>query len=253
MSTLDAIRSNILNASGTRPIEAREYDIPDADRSKTSWYDTNWRELCKAPVFPQFLTTSSYRSISFVLEALPCEEQQHEQETSVMLADIQTAFGGTGDELASILHVTRQTLYNYKRGMEPAIENKRRVQYFARLAKDFMATPGNLSKGMLTIAQPEGYTLLDLMSAVDVDSQAVRTVVTRIRDANDRSLRGKLAAELAREETTHERSDIARDRSKAGKPVYVGVPDAPGKLIRIHPDGKRTRGQMINRQFVPDD
>jgi len=170
-----------------------------------------------------------------------------------MLADIQAAFGGTGDELASILHVTRQTLYNYKSGMEPAVENKRRVQYFARLAKDFMAAPGTLTKGILTIAQPEGYTLLDLMSAADVDSQAVRTVVSRIRDANDRSLRGKLAAELAREETTHERSDIARDRSKAGKPRYVGDPDAPGKLIRIDPDGRRTRGQMINRQFVPDD
>jgi len=69
----------------------------------------------------------------------------------------------------------------------------------------------------------------------------------------DKSLRRKLADELSREESIEERLDIVRDCHASGKPVYVGDPDNPGRLIQILPDGRRIRGQMVNRKFVPDD
>ena len=66
-------------------------------------------------------------------------------------------------------------------------------------------------------------------------------------------LRRDLADELSREETIEERLDIVRERHAAGKPVYVGDPHSLGKLIQMLPDGRRIRGQMVNRQFVPDE
>ena len=69
----------------------------------------------------------------------------------------------------------------------------------------------------------------------------------------DKSLRRKLADELNREESVAARRDTVRERHAAGKPVYVGDPHNPGKLIQMLPDGRRIRGQMVNRKFVPDD
>ena len=69
----------------------------------------------------------------------------------------------------------------------------------------------------------------------------------------DEALRNNLAISLVRGETSEARSDIVRERLGAGKPVYVGDPDAPGKLIQILPDGRRIRGRMVKRQFVPDE
>ena len=57
---------------------------------------------------------------------------------------------------------------------------------------------------------------------------------------------------MSRKESIEERRDIVRERHLAGRPVYAGDPDNPGKLIQLLPDGRRVRGQMINRKFVPD-
>lgn len=70
---------------------------------------------------------------------------------------------------------------------------------------------------------------------------------------SDRALRRDLADELSREETIEARRDIVRERHASGKPVYVGDPSRPGKLIQLLPDGQRIRGQMMGRKFVPDE
>lgn len=76
---------------------------------------------------------------------------------------------------------------------------------------------------------------------------------TNVSTKPDWALRRDLADELSREESIEARRDIVRERHAAGKPVYVGDPDNPGKLIQMLPDRRRIRGQMVNRKFVPDD
>ena len=76
---------------------------------------------------------------------------------------------------------------------------------------------------------------------------------TNVSTKPDRALRRDLADELSRKETIEERLDILRERHASGKPVYVGDPHNPGKLIQMLPDGRKIRGQMVNRKFVPDD
>ena len=76
---------------------------------------------------------------------------------------------------------------------------------------------------------------------------------TNLPTKPDWELRRDLADELSREETIEERLDIVRERHAAGKPVYAGDPDRPGKLIQLSPDGQHIRGQMIDRKFVPDE
>ena len=76
---------------------------------------------------------------------------------------------------------------------------------------------------------------------------------TNLSTKPDWALRRDLADELSREETIEERLDIVRERHASGKPVYIGDPDNPGRLIQMLPDGRRICGQMVNRKFVPDD
>lgn len=40
---------------------------------------------------------------------------------------------------------------------------------------------------------------------------------------------------------------------RSGQPRYGADPEVEGQLIRISPDGTRTRGRMVNRTFVPND
>ena len=54
-------------------------------------------------------------------------------------------------------------------------------------------------------------------------------------------------------QSSEERLDIVRERHKAGKPVIVGDPKAPGSLIQILPNGRRIHGRMVKRRFVPDE
>ena len=36
------------------------------------------------------------------------------------------------------------------------------------------------------------------------------------------------------------------------QPLYEADPQRPGGLIRVEPDGTRTRGRLVERRFVPD-
>ena len=107
----------------------------------------------------------------------------------------------------------------------------------------------------LKTVQPEGRSLLDYLSDSELDFVTLRRVINRSLGGRrrDRVLRNQLADELTREETIEARQDIVRERHASGKPVYVGDPDNPGSLIQMLPNGRRIRGQMVNRQFVPDE
>lgn len=43
-----------------------------------------------------------------------------------------------------------------------------------------------------------------------------------------------------------------RHLTELGVPRYGVDPKRPGGVIRVNPDGSRTRGRFVNRHFVPD-
>ena len=167
----------------------------------------------------------------------------------------EVAFGASATHLAQILRVSRPMIYHYRNGMEPSAENKRRLQALAEFTNDWISQLDHSFEADLKTVQPEGRSLLDYLSDSELDFVALRRVINRNLEGRrrDRALRNQLADELTREETIEARQDIVRDRHVSGKPVYVGDPDNPGKLIQMLPNGRRIRGQMVNRQFVPDE
>ena len=146
-------------------------------------------------------------------------------------------------------------IYHYRNGMEPSAENKRRLQVLAKFTSDWVSQIDHSFEADLKTVQPEGRSLLDYLSDSEFDFVALRRVINRGLEGRrrDKTLRLRLADELSREEDIEARRDIVRERYASGKPVYVGDPDNSSKLIQMLPDGRRIRGQMVNREFVPDE
>lgn len=61
-----------------------------------------------------------------------------------------------------------------------------------------------------------------------------------------------VADALAETRTSHAQEMALEHLAATGQVRYGVDPDRPGTLIRIAPDGTRTRGRFINRTFVPE-
>jgi len=191
--------------------------------------------------------------MSFVVEALPIPAMRVANDTATMMHAIETTFGNSVTDIARILRVSRPMVYHYREGREPSLENKRRIRAIAALASELSSVVTQPLKSALRKQLPEGRTLVERLSEEVLDVSALRHIFLRDIAISDQTLRNGLAHALFQRESAAARSDITRSRHAQMKPVYVGDPKAPGKLIRINPDGGRTRGQMIKRQFVPDE
>jgi len=187
------------------------------------------------------------------METMPVGEAQIANITATLLGTVENAFGASVTDIAKMLRVSRPMVYHYRQGMEPSAENKTRLQTLALLANDWSALTDQPLKIALKAKQPEGGTLLDFLSGEKLDIATLRPIVQRTAITADHATRRKLADALATPESTEARADIARERHAEWKPVYVGDPETPGKLIQLLPDGTRVRGRIINRQFVADD
>jgi predicted transcriptional regulator len=192
-------------------------------------------------------------SMSFAVDAMPIGEMMVASTTATMLSALERLFGDSATDMAKMLRVSRPMVYHYREGMEPSVENRRRLQTLAMLANDWGAMVSQPLRGALKAKQPEGLTLLELLSAQELDVVALRKMLQRNIETSDQTLRKNLADSLACNESAEARGDIKRARHAEGKPVYIGDPNAPGTLIQILPDGSRVRGRMVKRQFVPDD
>ncbi|MFZ5468513.1 MAG: TA system antitoxin ParD family protein [Myxococcota bacterium] len=60
-----------------------------------------------------------------------------------------------------------------------------------------------------------------------------------------------LAEALAKAGTTHGQELTLRHLESTRQLRYGVDPEHPGMLVRVAPDGKRTRGRFVNRVFVP--
>jgi hypothetical protein len=192
-------------------------------------------------------------SFAVVCETLPIvalsgSSTENPSDTTFYLSAIETAFGDSASDLAKMLRVSRPMIYHYRGGMEPSLENYRRIKLIGTLAGEQTDLTAPLLRDALKLPQPEGRSLLELLSEENLDVPVVRRILRRTSE--DLARRHRLAAALA---NTDDRGDIMRDRHAAGKPIYISDPDAPGKIIQIRPDKSRVRGRMVNRKFIPDE
>jgi uncharacterized protein YicC (UPF0701 family) len=246
--TYAALCDDALRPSGAGSSEHRERANNDW---LPVWHDL-WSETLRTQSAREFSRTTTTFVICLTIEAFPVASTRLQSQVVEMLNAIEALFGDSASDLAKILRVSRPMIYHYRDGMEPSPENKRRLHSLAELAWDWSPLVAQPLKALLRARQPEGRTLLEFLSDAALDVVALRQVLHRNIATADQALRNNLAAELSREESADERQDIVRERHAAGKPVYIGDPDAPGKLIQILPGGGRIHGRMVERKFVPD-
>lgn len=221
------------------------------------WSQT-WSEQFRATLFweePKNVTFWQTVPMFFavVCEALPIASRsassaEDPSDVRFYLSAIETVFGDSASDLARILRVSRPMIYHYRSGMEPSLENYRRIKLIGTLASEYAVDTAPVLREALKLPQPEGKSLLDFLSEENLDVPALRRILHRTSEDLARRLR--LAASLA---NTDNRTDIMRDRHASGKPIYISDPEAPGKLIQIRPDKSRVRGRMVNRKFIPDE
>lgn len=250
MSYAAAVRDHYLQQTGSH-VSGLGTVRTDSGSEPSDW-DELWYEVFRTQAIKSLPQNSMPMAMSFAVEALPIAEMEMVSSTTKLLAAIEKLFGNSATELARMLRVTRQMVYHYRQGMEPSIENKRRLKSLATLASECGNPAARPLKKELKSQQPGGRTLMEYLSEEDLDITALRRMLSQRMMTSDRAIRNKLANALSREESALARGDVTRARHAEGRPVYIGDPNAPGKLIQIRPDGSRTRGRMINRQFVPD-
>jgi len=247
-----ALGISFTNGTGGYVSSTGTPDLPANDSVLNGWHSI-WSEIFRTPAIKSLPRTTATVVISFTVDALPMAQLVLLGTTNKMLNAIESAFGNSASDLARMLRVSRPMVYHYREGMEPSLENKRRLETLAGLAHELGGMVNCPLGALLDVKQPEGRTLLDYLSDEQLDVPALRRVLERNIRTADQALRNNLALSLARGETAEARSDVVQERLKAGKPVFVGDPDTPGKLIQILADGRRVKGRMIKRQFVPDE
>ena len=211
----------------------------------SSAWDQAYQELIRPLYFDVSATFgglvycyTSSSSLELVMEAL------------ASLRTIERAFGDSASDLAKMLRVSRPMIYHYRQGMEPSVDNLRRIRLIAGLT-DYVSTEADISlESVLKSHQPEGKSLLDLISEQSPDVALIRRIL--LRTAVDLQKRQRVAAALGYA-TPNDRQDIMRARHASGKPIYVTDLDSPSKIVQIRPDQSRVRGRMVNRVFVPDE
>ena len=252
MTYSDAL-APVRNQSGAR----LSWTSIEEDAPSDHWTDWRkiWSEVLRTSAVNKFPQGTGSCVTYVIFEAVPFSTAHFGTTAKDLLDTIEIAFGRSATILAAMLRVSRPMIYHYRKGMEPTAENRRRLLALAEFTSDWIPQIDRSFEVDLKTEQPEGRSLLDYLSEPELDFGALRRVINRSLEdrRRDRALRRQLADELARKETIEERQDIVRERHRAGMPVYVGDPDNPGKLIQMLPDGRRIRGQMVNRKFVPDE
>jgi len=227
-------------------------ESPNPEEGKQCWASL-WHEAIRTQAFVIRSQSSAPLQMSFSIEGLTVGATKLNSNTGVMLCAIEKLFGDSVTDLAKMLRVSRPMIYHYRKGIEPSMENRRRLQTLASLAGDYALVVTQPLKSSLKTVQPEGRTLLDFLSDENLNIEALGLILRRMVTSSDAFLRNRLAHELARHESEEEKKDVLRSRHAEGLPIYVGDPEAPGTLIQIRPDGQRIRGRMIDRKFVPDE
>lgn len=236
----------------TGPRGLRDPDVSVAPNSNWSFgYNELFRPVCHgagASWASIAYHHSSPSSVLLIVDALPVAPHELPSEFEASLQVIERCLTDSASDIAKILRVSRQMIYHYRQGMEPEIDNFRRMKLIANYVTDVSCEVS--LQPVLKLPQPEGKSLLAYLSEEKPDSQVVQRIV--MRASADLKRRMKLAT-LAAYATPDDRRDIMRARHQAGKPIYVTDPNNPGRIVQIRPDQSRVSGRMVNRVFVPDE
>lgn len=244
-----AVALNDAQQTGSKPRSGRQ---PPAGEARETWQEL-WSEIFRTQALRSMSQHSMPVSVSFAIATLPMTEIMTSSNTSNMLAALEQFFGTSATTLARMLRVSRPMVYHYRQGMEPSVENKRRLQLLASLATESEVVGRDRIEEVLRAQQPEGKTLLEFLSDDKLDLAVLRRLLWRNAQTQDQQVRVRMAAVLSETESAESRSDVMRTRHAQGKPTYIGDPAALGKLIQVRPDGTRVRGKMVRRRFVPDE
>jgi hypothetical protein len=132
-----------------------------------------------------------------------------------------------------------------------------------------MGTPLKVSDGLVSAARREA-SATDRSITAQVEhwakiGRSVETVLSHAETLNLKALgeilapvspspvrRRRIHAILEKAAHRVDGERILKEIHRAGGPVYASDPDHPGRVIRSLPGGRRERGRIIGRRFVPD-
>jgi len=172
-----------------------------------------------------------------------------------LLQFIKESFGANNVQLAKMVNVSRPTIYNWYEGMPPEVENLRRLNVVAGLARDWEDLIA--SRAALT-ETADGAMLIEALSQENLDVSALRSALaqTALRQTPEQvadKRRRKILAQTLAGESFEARADIARERTAAGKVSYESDPEDSARIVQVQPNGTRVRGHLVGRVFVQDE
>lgn len=98
------------------------------------------------------------------------------------LADLRQTLGLNTSQMASVLHVSRQAIYDWSHGKTVKPENRRRIESVLEIAQAWrQRSPYNLGE-LLREALPDASPLLSLLQADPLDADAIFTLLDRFAE-----------------------------------------------------------------------
>lgn len=124
------------------------------------------------------------------------------------LSDVRSWLGLSMVDTAYVMHVERQTVYEWFDGREPHPNTRDRLNEIYNVAQLWQKEGEPLPKSYLRVRLPQGGALLELLAAETLDKRAIREAIAILQDkfALDRNKR--LRDELRRREHGFRKPDL---------------------------------------------
>ena len=113
-----------------------------------------------------YLDRPGYRAFE-ICTAAPERSGQMSKPYAKLVEDIQSGFGRTFSHLPTVFGVSRQTLYNWRKGEMPKPSHHSRLVEMAAAAREFLAAGFEPTPPMLERTITQGKSFIELLAAGD--------------------------------------------------------------------------------------